>query len=230
MTVALVVRNELWGAIICHSYGSQVTPISPPIRTICRDIGHCVSSQVERFLNKESLDAQVIIVTGFLNLSPRGFITESPSSLLQIFAADFGAIVLNDEVRDFGEIESHHEALALVQYFCTHRTTSILASQNITEDFRGLQYEPGFSVIAGILVIPLLSNGADCLMLFRKQQSIETREEGYPRERFQRLDGRDIEPSAGFGRWEEYVANTSREWTECQRKVSMHCENYPLLT
>jgi light-regulated signal transduction histidine kinase (bacteriophytochrome) len=227
MAVALVVRNELWGSIICHSYGSQITPIPPPIRKICRDIGNCVSSQVERLLNKKALDAQAILVTGFLNLSPRGFITESPGHLLQVFAADFGVLVLNDEIRDIGEIRPRYEALALVQYFQTHRAISILASQNIKKDFHNLDCQLELSTIAGILVIPLHGNRTDYLMLFRKEQLIETREEGYSRERFQRLDEQCIEPSAGFGRWEKYAANRSREWTECQCKFSNHRENYP---
>jgi Phytochrome region/GAF domain len=221
MALALVVRNELWGLIACHSYGSQITPVPPPLREMCRAIGQCVSSQLERLGDKETLETQMFLVTGCLNMSPTNFITASPSSLHRIFRADSGAIVLNGEVRTIGNPESTKEALALVRYFQIHKPTSILASQNIPRDFPSLKYRPRFSLIGGILVIPLFSNGTGFLILFRKQQLMEINVEGTAGNRFQRLDGLNMEPSAGLARWVQYVANTSREWTECQCRFSV---------
>jgi light-regulated signal transduction histidine kinase (bacteriophytochrome) len=48
MSISLVVDGELWGLIMCHSYGRKVVEISPPAREVFRTIGDCVSSQIER--------------------------------------------------------------------------------------------------------------------------------------------------------------------------------------
>lgn len=48
MNISLVVDGDLWGLITCHSYRSKVVEISPPLREVCRSIGDCVSSQIER--------------------------------------------------------------------------------------------------------------------------------------------------------------------------------------
>ena len=48
MNISLVVDGDLWGLITCHSYRSKVVEISPPMREVCRTIGDCVSSQIER--------------------------------------------------------------------------------------------------------------------------------------------------------------------------------------
>lgn len=48
MTIALVVDGELWGMVMCHSYGSKVVEILPPAREVFRAIGDCISSQIER--------------------------------------------------------------------------------------------------------------------------------------------------------------------------------------
>lgn len=49
MTIALIVDGELWGMVMCHSYGSdRVVEIGPPAREVFRTIGDCISSQIER--------------------------------------------------------------------------------------------------------------------------------------------------------------------------------------
>jgi light-regulated signal transduction histidine kinase (bacteriophytochrome) len=48
MNISLVVEGDLWGLITCHSYRSKVVKISPPMREVCRSIGDCASSQIER--------------------------------------------------------------------------------------------------------------------------------------------------------------------------------------
>jgi light-regulated signal transduction histidine kinase (bacteriophytochrome) len=47
LDASLVVDSYLWGLITCHSYGSDVVKITP-LREVCRSIGDCASSQIER--------------------------------------------------------------------------------------------------------------------------------------------------------------------------------------
>ncbi|KAE9366127.1 hypothetical protein N431DRAFT_549109 [Stipitochalara longipes BDJ] len=220
MNISLVVNGDLWGLITCHSYRSKVVGISPPMREILRNIGDCASSQIERLLYAERLEARMLLATGLSQKSPAAFITGSASSLLQIFTSEFGMLVMNAEARVVGKLESYHEALALVQYFQARGVTSVIASQKIIADFPDLKYAPGFSTIAGLLVIPLSSSGRDFLIVFRKEQLMEIHWAGNTQERFELVGGGNLEPSASFQRWVEHVIDTSREWTTWQMEIA----------
>jgi light-regulated signal transduction histidine kinase (bacteriophytochrome) len=221
MTISLVVEDDLWGLITCHSYGSTIVEVSPPLREACRNIGQCASSQVERLLFAERLEARILLATGLSRKSPAAFITSSSSSLLQIFAATFGMLVMNDQVRAVGRLESYQEALVLVKYFRTRGVTSVIASQKINADFPDLLYPPGFTLIAGLLVVPLSNSGSDFLVVFRKEQLMEIHWAGNTEERFELIGGGNAEPNASFHRWVEHVTDTSREWTAWQCKSSV---------
>lgn len=167
MSISLIVENDLWGLITCHSYGDKIVSVSPLLREVCRNIGKCASNQIERLLTAQKLQDRIMIASGLSRKSPGAFITATSSGLLELFTSEFGILVVNDEARAIGKLGSYHEALALVQYFRTRGVTSIIASQKIAADFPDLKYD--FSVIAGLLAVPLSSSGSDFMIVFRKQ-------------------------------------------------------------
>jgi light-regulated signal transduction histidine kinase (bacteriophytochrome) len=169
----------------------------------------------------ERLEARMLLATGLSQKSPAAFITGSSSSLLQLFTSEYGLLVMDDEARAVGKLESYQEALVLVQYFRVRGVTSLVASQKITADFPDLAYTPGFSYIAGLLAIPLSASGSDFVIFFRKEQLMEIHWAGNTQERFELIGRQNTEPAASFQRWVEHVVNTSREWTEWQRKFSI---------
>jgi light-regulated signal transduction histidine kinase (bacteriophytochrome) len=134
-------------------------------------------------------------------------------------------LVMNNEARAVGKLESCHEALALVQYFRARGIASVTVSPNITADFPDLEYAPGFSLIAGLLVIPLSACGSDFLIVFRKEQLREIHWAGNPQERFKLVSGENSEPNASFQRWVEHVIATSREWTAWQSRYTTQSPN-----
>jgi light-regulated signal transduction histidine kinase (bacteriophytochrome) len=161
----------------------------------------------------------MLLATGLSQRSPAAFITGSSSSLLQLFTSEYGFLVMDEEARPVGRLESYQEALILVQYFRARGVTSVIASQKITADFPDLIYTKGFSYIAGLLAIPLSASGSDFLILFRREQLMEIHWAGNTQERFELFGNQNAEPAASFQRWVEHVVNTSREWTEWQRKL-----------
>ncbi|TID19422.1 sensor histidine kinase/response regulator [Venturia nashicola] len=211
MTTALVVEGELWGMVMCHSYGSKVVEILPPAREMFRTIGDCISSQIERLTYAERLEARVVLATGLSQKSPTAFITGSSSTILRLFTSEYGLLVMDDEARAVGKLASYQEALVLVQYLRARGVTSVMASQKITHDFPDLMYAPGFNNIAGLLAIPLSRSGSDFLVLFRKEQLMEIHWAGNTQERFELLGMENIEPAASFQRWVEHVTQTSLE-------------------
>lgn len=152
--------------------------------------------------------------------SPTAFLTSDSTNLLQVFAAEFGLLTLNGEARAIGRIEAYQEALALLHHFRSRKPTRVISSQKIATDFPDLNFEPGFKVLAGVLVIPLSDSGADFLTLFRKGQLLEIFWAGNEQEQFQYIGGEVPEPTAGLLRWAEHIRDTSREWTDDQSRLS----------
>lgn len=165
----------------------------------------------------------MVLATGLSQKSPAAFITGSSSTLLRLFTSEYGLLVMDDEARAVGKLESYQEALVLVQYLRARGVTSVMASQNITHDFPDLVYAPGFNNIAGLIAIPLSQSGSEFLVFFRKEQLMEIHWAGNTQERFELLGKEKVEPAASFQRWVEHVVHTSREWTEWQRKYSSIC-------
>ncbi|QDS70117.1 hypothetical protein FKW77_005303 [Venturia effusa] len=154
------------------------------------------------------LEARMILATGLSQNSPAAFITGSSSTILRLFAAEYGLLVMDDEARAVGKLGSYQEALVLVQYLRARGVRSILASQKITEDFSDLVYAPGFNNIAGLIAIPLSRTGSDFLVFFRKEQLMEIHWAGNTQERFELLGMEIAEPAATFQRWVEHVEHT----------------------
>jgi light-regulated signal transduction histidine kinase (bacteriophytochrome) len=203
--------------------------VSPPLREACRNIGQCASSQVERLIFAERLEARILLATGLSRKHPAAFTTSSSSSLLQIFAATFGMLVMNDQVRAIGGLGSYQEALVLVKYFRTRGVTSVIASQKISADFPDLLYPPGFTLIAGLLVIPLSNSGSDFLVVFRMEQLIEIHWAGNTEERFELIGGGDAEPTVSSHRWMKHVTNTGGNGLHgnvSHQSLSDICANY----
>lgn len=50
MSISLIIDDELWGLVACHSYGEEGIRVSLPIRELCRNIGDCASINIARLL------------------------------------------------------------------------------------------------------------------------------------------------------------------------------------
>src|SRR4051812_2462247 len=224
MSISIVIDTELWGLIACHGYGDIGLRVTLPIRELCRNIGECASTNIQRILLLQRIQSRRPPPVGNPQQTPSGFIAASSTDLLRIFDADFGLLSIHDEARAIGRLEPYREALAILSYLQKHRLTNVRASQNINSDFPDLKYPPGINIIAGILVIPLSVGGSDFLVFFRKGQLNEVRWAGNPYEKVVKDGTSYLEPRASFKRWTETVVGTSKEWGEDQREWALfHC-------
>ncbi|KAF2202807.1 hypothetical protein GQ43DRAFT_368279 [Delitschia confertaspora ATCC 74209] len=215
MSISINAFNELWGLIACHSYGPRGMRVSFPIRKMCRLIGDSASRNVERLSYASRLQARKLINTAPTQHNPSGYIIASSDDLLKLFNADFGLLSIRGETKILGTLEQSQEALAMLEYLRMRKITSVLSSQDITQDFPDLRYPPGFQVIAGMLVVPLTIHGDDFIVFFRKGQLREVKWAGNPYEKFVR-EGTEgyLEPRKSFRTWCETVVGKCREWTE----------------
>lgn len=219
MSISIVINNELWGLVACHSYGDSGIRVPLPIRELCRNIGECASINIERLVMFSRLLARrPLEITEHPKNAP-GFIAASSADLLNIFNADFGMLSIQDEARTIGKPAPYREALAILAYLQKKKLSNIVASQKVAIDFPDIKYAPGIHSIAGILVIPLSMLGNDFIVFFRLGYLKEVRWAGNPYEKITVAGTANyLEPRSSFRRWTEKVEGTSKEWTDDQRK------------
>jgi len=217
MSISINAFKELWGLIACHSYGSKGMRVSFPIRKMCRLVGDSASRNIERLSYASRLQARKLINTVPTKSNPSGYIIASSDDLLKLFDADYGLLSIRDETKILGKLEQTQEALAILEYLRLRKITSVTNSTDIGIDFPDLRYPPGFSVIAGLLLVPLSVTGSDFIVFFRKGQTREVKWAGNPYEKFVK-EGTEgyLEPRKSFRTWSEVVVGKSREWTEEQ--------------
>ncbi|OLN95972.1 Cyanobacterial phytochrome B [Colletotrichum chlorophyti] len=217
MSVSINAFNELWGLIACHSYGRRGMRVSFPIRKMCRLVGDTASRNIERLSYATRLQARKLINTMPTEKNPSGYIIASSDDLLKLFDADFGMLSIKGETKILGDTEQSQEALAMLEYLRLRQLTSVITSQDIREDFPDLRYPLGFSVIAGLLYVPLSIGGSDFIVFFRKGQVKEVKWAGNPYEKTLREGtAAYLEPRTSFKTWHETVLGKCREWSEEQ--------------
>lgn len=214
MSVSIVLDDDLWGLIACHGYGDEGIRVTLPIRELCRYIGECAATNIERLLMHARIEARRPPTRAPPIQNPADFIAASSADLLRVFGADFGLLSVHDEARAIGKLDPYREALAILAYLQQSRFTTITSSQNINADFPGIKYPPGIHMIAGLLIMPLSLGGKDFLVFFRKGQLKEIRWAGNPYEKIKRAGSEYLEPRTSFKRFSETVVGMSKEWTE----------------
>ena len=221
MSISINAFDELWGLIACHSYGSKGMRVSFPIRKMCRLIGDSASRNIERLSYASRLQARKLINTAPSTSNPSGYIIASSDDLLKLFDADYGLLSIRGETKILGRLEQTQEALALLEYLRLRELTSVTHSTDIRVDFPDLRYPPGFSVIAGLLLVPLSGAGQDFIVFFRKGHIREVKWAGNPYEKFVK-EGTEgyLEPRKSFKTWSETVVGKCRDWTEEQAETA----------
>ncbi|KAI1273960.1 hsp90-like protein [Xylaria sp. FL0933] len=217
MSISIDAFGELWGLIACHSYGPAGMRVSFPIRKMCRMVGETASRNIERLSYASRLHARKLINTMPTDKNPSGYIIASSEDLLKLFDADFGMLSIGEETKVLGKITQSQEALAMLEYLRYRKFTAVLTTQDIVQDFPDLRYTPGFSVIAGLLFVPLSVGGNDFIVFFRQGQVREVKWAGNPYEKKIKAGTANyLEPRSSFKTWREIVIGKCREWTEEQ--------------
>ena len=131
---------------------------------MCRLVGDSASHNIERLSYASRLQTRKLINTMPSQGNPSGYIMASSRDLLDLFGSDCGLLSIRDETKILGELEQTHEALAMLEYLRLRKLTTITTSTDIREDFPDLRYPPGFTVIAGLLHVPLSAGGRDFIV------------------------------------------------------------------
>ena len=105
----------------------------------------------------------------------------------------------------------------MLEYLRLRKFTTVTNSTDIRIDFPDLLYAPGFTLIAGILLVPLSVSGSDFIVFIRDGQTREVRWAGNPYDKSIREGThRYLEPRSSFAARSEAIAGKCKEWTEEQ--------------
>lgn len=217
MSIPIKASSKLWGLIACHSYGPRGMRVPFWMRKMFSLIGGMASRNIERLSDASRLRARKLVNTVPPDGNPSEYFITSSEDLLMLLDADFGLLSIRGKTKILGKLEQSHEALALLEYLRIKKFSSVVITQDIKAELPDLRYPPGFSIIAGMLYIPLSVGGEDFIVFFRKGQVKEVKWAGNLYENGIKAGTFDyLEPRASFQVWHETIKGKCREWSEEQ--------------
>ncbi|KAJ6557231.1 hypothetical protein DFH09DRAFT_1280009 [Mycena vulgaris] len=216
MSVSIMAFGQLWGLVTCHSYGSRGMRVSFPVRQMLRLLSQSISRNIERLSYAQRLTTRKLINTMASDNHPTGYIVSNADDLLGLFDADFGVLVIGEAAKMLGPNEHGQEILIMAEYLRLKQFTTIQVSQGVTTDFEDLKLTAGLEVVAGMLYVPLSSEGKDFICFLRKGQPRHVHWAGNPNAKFNMGSDTLLEPRKSFATWSETVAGRCRAWTDEQ--------------
>ncbi|KAJ7714204.1 hypothetical protein B0H16DRAFT_1808320 [Mycena metata] len=218
MSVSIMAFGALWGLVTCHSYGAQGMRVSFPVRQMLRLLSQAISRNIERLSYAQRLTTRKLINTMASDNHPTGYIVSNADDLLGLFDADFGVLVIGEAAKMLGPSDHGQETLIMAEYLRLKQFTTIQVSQAVTADFEDLTLTAGLEVVAGMLYVPLSSEGKDFICFLRKGQPRHVHWAGNPNTKT-RPDTM-LEPRKSFKIWSETVAGRCRVWTDEQLETA----------
>ncbi|KAJ6584688.1 hypothetical protein B0H19DRAFT_926655 [Mycena capillaripes] len=220
MSVSIMAFGALWGLVTCHSYGAHGMRVSFPVRQMLRLLSQSISRNIERLSYAQRLTTRKLINTMASDNHPTGYIVSNADDLLGLFDADFGVLVIGEAAKMLGPNEHGQEILIMAEYLRLKQFTTIQVSQAVTRDYEDLTMTAGLEVVAGMLYVPLSSEGKDFICFLRKGQPRNVHWAGNPNAK--NVPGTDtlLEPRTSFTIWSETVAGRCRAWTDEQLETA----------
>ncbi|KAF8208676.1 hypothetical protein K438DRAFT_1812696 [Mycena galopus ATCC 62051] len=218
MSISIMAFGALWGLVTCHSYGTQGMRVSFPVRQMMRLLSQSISRNIERLSYAQRLGTRRLINTMASDNHPTGYIVSNADDLLGLFDADFGMLIIGSAAKMLGPNEHGQEILIIAEYLRLKQFTTVQVSQAVTRDYEELARSGGLDAIAGMLYVPLSSEGKDFICFLRKGQPRHVHWAGNPNVKTR--PDTVLEPRKSFEVWSETVAGRSRAWTDEQLETA----------
>ncbi|KAJ7081401.1 hypothetical protein B0H15DRAFT_913009 [Mycena belliarum] len=221
MSVSIMAFGKLWGLVTCHSYGAHGMRVSFPVRQMLRLLSQSISRNIERLSYAQRLTTRKLINTMASDNHPTGYIVSNADDLLGLFDADFGVLVIGEAAKMLGPNEHGQEILIMAEYLRLKQFTTIQVSQAVSMDYEDLKLSAGLEVVAGLLYVPLSSEGKDFICFLRKGQPRHIHWAGNPNTGNKVGSAKTVlEPRTSFATWSETVAGRCRVWTDEQLETA----------
>ncbi|KAH9446563.1 hypothetical protein Pst134EA_030476 [Puccinia striiformis f. sp. tritici] len=219
-SISIIMNDELWGLISCHSYGRFGQRVTFPTRQFCTILGDSVCRNILRLNLSQRLQSRKLINTTSTPKNPSGYIIAKAEDFLWLFDAQSGVLSIGDEAKILGAVPNSEEILAILEYFRVKIFDTLQVSTDINQTFPDIDYPGGIESISGVLVIPLSRGGQDFICFFRPAESKEIHWAGNPYQKTHSKDdsshSHNLEPRKSFKIWSETVKGRSKAWTDEQ--------------
>lgn len=219
LSIAVVVKNKLWGLFACHHYSPRHVPYS--LRTVAEMFSQVFSLMIDR----NSIDTNEQLRTRGRNLRDQLMVQLAGDArlakslplidevLAEVIPHD-GASLLADNVYSArGSAPLENEFRALLPALSDAPAGKVIATDCIAGQLKSAE---AFSDrAAGALIIPLSRKQSDYLVLWRKELPQKVTWAGNPEEAMLKSpDGARLTPRKSFEAWSEELSGRSQQWSE----------------
>ena len=216
---SIMAFGQLWGLVACHSYGDAGMRVSFPMRHMLRLLSDSIAGNIERLSYEQRLHTRKLVSTMPTDRNPAGYIISNAEDLLSLFDADFGVLVVGDGAKIMGENNHGQETFIIAEYLRSKQFPHMLASKCLSDDYPDLKLPLRPEVVAGMLYVPLSSNGTDFIVFLRQSQLRHVHWAGKPF-KGQAEHGASLEPRKSFKAWSQTIQGKSRGWTDEQLETA----------
>lgn len=214
LTLALTVRGDLWGLIVCH----HATPcsLSFEVRTACEHLAQILSLQIEAKEDRAEiahrLELRRILVRLLAAMADRDHfhegLLEHPADLLGFASASGAAIVRQGECVRIGAAPDEASILRLTEWLAKERPGEVFHTDRLAST-----YPDGAALLpqaSGVLAVQVSQLHRHYVLWFRPETPRTVRWAGDAPDADVDHDSRHM-----LGRtrhWQEHIAQTSRPW------------------
>ncbi|CAJ0880954.1 ATP-binding protein [Ralstonia flatus] len=214
LTLALTVRGDLWGLIVCH----HATPcsLSFEVRAACEHLAQILSLQIEAKEDRAEiahrLELRRILVRLLAAMADRDHfhegLLEHPADLLGFASASGAAIVRQGECVRIGAAPDEASILRLTEWLAKERPGEVFHTDRLAST-----YPDGAALLpqaSGVLAVQVSQLHRHYVLWFRPETPQTVRWAGDAPDAAVDHDSRNM-----LGRtrhWQQHIAHTSRPW------------------
>lgn len=225
MSISIVVDGRLWGLIACH----HGTPRQPGAtnQLACEFLANAMSvriSELERIHSLTSKTAAYAVQIRLIEqmIAASAFaegLAEGKQTLTDLIPCDGAAILASGEITCIRTTPTPDELEQLRDALASRETQEVLAVKRLSSIF-----PPAADWVersAGMIAVPLSSDGRDWLLWFRREEVHTVRWAGNPHKQAEATEpsGR-LTPRGSFAEWVETVSGACAPWETWQIEVA----------
>jgi light-regulated signal transduction histidine kinase (bacteriophytochrome) len=218
MSVSIMVEDDLWGLVACHSARPHSVPVT--IRDACDFIVQSLGMRIAAQANGEDAASRVALARISARLlsamtseaSWLDGLVRAPDDLLAQVAASGAAIVTSDRYLSVGSTPSEAHVRSIVSWLSGRGDEEIVSTHSLAAEFAAAEAFAGSA--SGILAIRISELFPNWLIWFRPEVISTVQWGGNPHKVVQEA-GR-IHPRKSFDAWREQVRLNAPAWTEAE--------------
>ncbi len=231
MSISLIVRNELWGLIICHHKTAKTVDFAT--RSKCELVAKVISGLIEKIEDLENTRLQLElaevmdkIVIGLNNTDnlTQALCLQLPH-LVSAASASGIALVGNDILDLYGITPDKETVKRMFSWLCESVQEQIFCSDRLSLDYP--QWREIAGPASGLIAINISTTSPLWILWFRPEQIEEVLWAGNPHKPVEIASNQgSINPRISFELWAEKVYGRSKSWKsfelEAARSVQKH--------